>query len=502
MTEPVRLRVRSHGSFQIEFKIDYELSAARETRYTVNTYIFVPHTLGINVHTYSNHDYHRDVQNYVRLRTPLFRLDELPKDPQSPVANIEHILGDHNWARSEKDQQRLVTNLKLVRPVLNASLRAHLRNALRARRKAASTGEGQDCLRTALEDTVRLGDEYVDRLRQLEGQLSAQPDAIRVYEAFLLVDEAVSLIYEDALLWSYRIAEKYLRDDARCRERLRKAIAREINYRKTRGYESILRPDSTNERYLQNSSFLKKFTTSALYLSASTEREGTALEQISFALAAGLSMVFATIVAFYSQARYGVLTFPVFVALVVGYMFKDRIKEMGRDLSEKLVRNIRYDQRTTLYTSDGSHKIGYLREKMSFIDHARLPEPVRCERRQQYPDSTVLDGKDEEIICYAKEVTVRRVSLGHLDIERSKIAGIRDIMRYDIRRYLRKTADPIEQRLTLVDGEVVAVDCHKTYQLDFVTEYRSWNGGEPAKYQHTIVHLDRDGITRVQRVDN
>ncbi len=52
------------------------------------------------------------------------------------------------------------------------------------------------------------------------------------------------------------------------------------------------------------------------------------------------------------------MSLRVFLALVVGYMFKDRIKETGRGLSERWIRNIRYDQRTTLYTPDEHKKIG------------------------------------------------------------------------------------------------------------------------------------------------
>ena len=82
-------------------------------------------------------------------------------------------------------------------------------------------------------------------------------------------------------------------------------------------------------------------------------------------------MVFATVVAFYSQAKYGTLTFPVFVALVVGYMFKDHIKEVGRSLFAKCAPYL-YDQRTVLYTPDGSHEIGHFREKMIFMNQCDL----------------------------------------------------------------------------------------------------------------------------------
>ena len=305
------------------------------------------------------------------------------------------------------------------------------------------------------------------------------------------------------MLWAYRIADKYLKRGD-CKKRLSDRTVREVDYRKQREYRSILHEDSSNERYLQTASLLKKYTTSALYLATSTEREGTTLEQFALAVAAGISMVFATVVAFYSQARYGVMSFPVFLALVVGYMFKDRIKETGRGLSERLVRNMRYDQRTTLYTPDEKEKIGNMREKMTFVEHGSLPAEVLAERARQGDYLSGLEDQYEEIICYAKEVNFKRSASRLLDLGGADITGIRDIMRYDIRRYLRKTADPVEQRYTIVDGELVAVDCHKTYQLEFVTEYGSGKEGEPLRYHHTVIHLDRDGITgtRARRLTN
>ena len=318
--------------------------------------------------------------------------------------------------------------------------------------------------------------------------------------AFRQADEAVSIVYENALMWAYQISERYLMDANACLDRIRDEIRWEVEYRKARGCKSILREDSDNEEYLQITSALKKSTTSALYLSTSIRREGTTLEQVSFAIAAGLSMVVATLIAFYSQALYGTLTFPVFVALVVGYMFKDRIKEIGRNLFARYVRNLLYDRRTILHTLDGAHELGHVREKMTFIDRSNLPQAVLAQRNRQ--DETRLDyeAPDEQIIRYAKEVTIERNAFGHIDIEKLKITGIRDIMRYDIRRYLRKMANPIQCHHMLVGEELVEISCRKTYQMDFVTEYRSRNDEESFHYQHTIVHLDREGIIGVRHV--
>ena len=212
MAEPVRLRVRSHGAYQLEFKIDYELSLAEETRTSINTYIFVPHSLGINSRTYFNQDFHRDIQNYVRLRTPRLSLDALSTSPASPLVDSERIVTIGGSVETERHQYHLINNLKLMRPVLNASLRAHLR---RAQRRASHPPDSRDAsisLQPSLDEMITHARGVIDRFRQLGRRLEEDGNIERVISAFSMVDEAVSLVYEDALVWAYQLAERYLKD--------------------------------------------------------------------------------------------------------------------------------------------------------------------------------------------------------------------------------------------------------------------------------------------------
>ncbi len=93
-----------------------------------------------------------------------------------------------------------------------------------------------------------------------------------------------------------------------------------------------------------------------------------------FSIAAGVSMIFATLIAFYAQAYYGPFTLPVFLALVIAYMFKDRIKEQGRAYSANLLSRRLFDYRTIIQTQDGKYRLGNVREKMS---HANSDEQYR-----------------------------------------------------------------------------------------------------------------------------
>ena len=109
---------------------------------------------------------------------------------------------------------------------------------------------------------------------------------------------------------------------------------RETAHRTLRGYGSVLKIGDENETYAFRASVIKKYVSEVLHLTIDAQHEGKGIEQVLLAFAAGISMVFATEVAFYFRSVYGSFTFPAFVALTVGYMFKDRIKQLGQTLED------------------------------------------------------------------------------------------------------------------------------------------------------------------------
>jgi len=197
------------------------------------------------------------------------------------------------------------------------------------------------------------------------------------------------------------------------------------------------------------------------------------MKSINKALAAGIAMIFATAAAFYFQAEYGNFTAPFFAALVVGYMFKDRIKEIGRRLFLEQLHTWLYDRRIAIYTQDGHHSLGVLREKVSFIKEADLPRRIReardCDRLVQVDN----DGFGENIICYTKDIVLHAESIRKIFGKTAKITGLNDIIRYDIRSLLTKMDDPVYTRLMLKEDALQPVSVHKVYHVNLVTKYAS-----------------------------
>src|SRR6476661_4060845 len=87
-------RLDIHDRKQFEIKLEYQPSGADdETRYLVETYVFLPASLNIDAETYPRADFYADIHNYVRFKTPVMTLEEVLSSHSSPLANLEAWLG-------------------------------------------------------------------------------------------------------------------------------------------------------------------------------------------------------------------------------------------------------------------------------------------------------------------------------------------------------------------------------------------------------------------------
>lgn len=109
---------------------------------------------------------------------------------------------------------------------------------------------------------------------------------------------------------------------------LMELIRWEIAYKEAAGFQMMKKdsPDK-NRGMIFRTHLLRKYAESYLVLNANKKKDGRLAEQVYYSIAAGLSMIFATTIAFSFQQKYGNFTIPLFVALVVSYILKDRIKE-------------------------------------------------------------------------------------------------------------------------------------------------------------------------------
>jgi hypothetical protein len=172
-------RLEPHDSNQLELKLAYGIeSAERHQRYRVETFIFVPTTLGLSAKTYTAERFYEDTTGFIRLKTPTVALASLADpclagdwfDPLSE--RLDALLG--GAARPDGSTSR---RLKLMGCIFRRSLRSEMLDILERfdRLAPASTSEGaagdSELSEELLADSrfsVREGDAYATLDEQSE----------------------------------------------------------------------------------------------------------------------------------------------------------------------------------------------------------------------------------------------------------------------------------------------------------------------------------------------
>jgi hypothetical protein len=259
---------------------------------------------------------------------------------------------------------------------------------------------------------------------------------------------------------------------------------------------------NNNKDLIFRLSALKKYAESDLFINAKKKRDGILAEQIYFSLAAGLSMIFATAIAFSFQQTYGNFTMPFFVALVVSYMLKDRIKELGRYYFSKKLSTKYYDNKTTISVKD--KEIGFSKESFDFISEENIPrEVIKVRNRIPLVEADNRYSK-EKIILYRKIVQLNRKLLD--ESNNYDIDGVVEIVRLSLMSFMRKTDNPEVPLYILNENKnenptwsVEKIIGIKNYYLNIILQYKHDDEENNIRYR---VGFNRDGINSIQEMKN
>lgn len=502
MLETIQQSAISHDRYQVELKLDYQLDQGKETHYQISTYVFVPRSLGITEDSYPKNELYRDIKNYIRIKTPQMSLRDLIDDDLSPLSLVQQVIHRPGWYLKAAQNEQIIHALRLFGAMFKSSLREHI-NLVERRIKLAAPGLSihplvGNLIDELIVETEKIGAHY----RTLYAEFNTPYVKRDVFLAHLLVDEYISLLIEEGATEMFRVVSQHYEGTNRVHygQRLSEIVDRETAHRSMRGYDSVLRVDDDNEVYAFRSSVIKKYVSEVLHLSIEAQREGKGIEQVLLAVAAGVSMFFATAVAFYFQSVYGSFTFPAFVALVVGYMFKDRIKQMGQTLfAGKLQANL-FDRRIHIKTLDGKYKLATLREKITFMRESDISPEVRAARQKDPFADLDNDQKGETVICHTKDIILNTDLFRRAFAGLPKTSGLNDIIRYDIYRYLRKMDDPVEETLLLHDARLEVVHAQKVYHINVVSQYSSASFRNKKVYKRMRLVLSRLGIKRIEHI--
>jgi len=481
--------IRVRDLHQFEIKLNYPLSRDRSVRiYDLECYIFVPHGLGVHRATYSKARFYDDLQTHIRFKTPAVSLTNLGEGPDGPLAKLAASARTLHESKGDAQLGAFEYRLKLFCCILQSSLREFVGFI----RTTVDREDRDRAVRQYLAAAKTITKSY----RALRPQVILPAVPAHAHAIYAFGDEYVSLLVERNAYDLLRHLHETDGPGWRARgKKIMDLIAREVDYRESRRYRSIPSDRGDNEELIFRRNVLKKYMQKVLFLDTRTRDEGKVIEHSLFGIAAGISMLFATVVLFVSQSLYGPLTFPVFVALVVGYMFKDRIKEILRVYFSRMVSGVLFDHKTRIY-SDPRRPIGYCRESFDFVDEAKVPERVMKIRAREHITEIESDWVIEDILRYRKRIKLssRAISAVYSDIDTD---GINDIMRFNVAEFTRRMGNPRKELFVLDDDGYRKVKAERVYHLNMVLRY---GGEDRAMYKRLRIVLNRRKIKRIETV--
>lgn len=473
--------IKIHDDFSIEIKVGFLVDDNKEVNdFSMNMWVFIPNSLDINKYTFSKQDFYRDVKSNIRLVTPSYELDEIANTENLPFKllyeSFEFALADAIQANIDDFE----THIKMFQSILKSSLRDTVN-------EITKTEHRSELIRNFKKNVALIATNY----RKMGCLIPESENKIREFYSF--GDEFMSNQIE---LHSLKILKGFTTIE-KDKKQILTLINSEINYKKAHKIPVVEVNSSTlNRDLISRFSTLKKYMESQLFLKKNVKEDGALVRQFYYSVAAGISMFFATIIAFSFQQKYGNFTLPLFIALVVGYMLKDRIKELSRFYFSQKLDSKYYDNRTEI--SFKKILLGWYKESQTFIKEQNVPQEIIQLRSR----SAILEAEnrmnDEKIILYRMRVQLDKKEINKANIY--PIPGVNNIIRFNLTPFLTKMDDPYIPLYVPdeLDGqtEYKIIKGEKIYYLNLILQYESQNQLNLKRYR---IAFNREGIKNLEK---
>jgi hypothetical protein len=480
--------LKIHDKFTLEIKTAFVgRNPNGENQFNFKSWFFVPSSLDINSHTYSKDVFYRDLKVNTRLITPVFTLEEIVSGENSPLLSLEKAIVNLD-VNSPQSFNEYEYQLKMFNSILKSALRQTILKIT-----SQAKHEFADIL---LESSIEYCKIISTRYRALEPQLIQKKVNDFTLEIFLFGDEFMSFLIESHCFKLVKRLEIQNNKHTRIYiTQLLVLVEAEIAYKKGRGYQIVEKESAdNNRRTVFKRGVLKKYFESELFLTVQKKEDAFVVKQFIYSIAAGISMIFATVIAFSFQQKYGNFTMPFFTAVVVGYMLKDRIKELGRYYFAHKFSSRYYDLKTRLKINN--HFLGWCKDGFDFIDEQNIPSYI-LEKRSR---SSLLEADNkynkEEVMLYRACVKTDNSIIQKYN--KYEVEGLNRIIRFNLKSLTGKMDNPVLPLFMMNENaEMDIANGEKVYYLNIILEL----GDDDTKELHRyLVCFNRDGIIEVKNL--
>lgn len=476
-----------HDRTHLEFALDYPVDASRAGAwFQWDAYFFVPKSLFLNESTYQKETIYEDLRSHVRLGVPVLSLEDLTGAP------LEKVMS----ALQESDDEKTIIELRLFACIVRAAARACQERLSDLVQSHADEQGIRSASKTLVSRFGRVTTAWRDVL-PLAKRRSAE-----VAEAARWCDEDISRVIETILSWlAIELDQDY-------GERVAGVVAAgavaEARYRADRGYDGVGSGEASKrdiEHLEYRRHVLKRFTSSVLWLSQEIKQAGRITLHVFYSVAAGIAMGFAVLAAAY-HGQWGASTISNVwawaIAVVVAYIFKDRIKAVLQTVFSKWIARRFPDRRWTLRDRERDRVLGAIVERSGFIAHNTMPPDVRARRYGAKPNPLEVQTRPEDILWHQKVIKMNAKQIRRLD---PRFASLKEIFRLDLQRWLNHTDDP-KQRIVFADpveAKVYSANAPRVYNIGIVYRLIS-DTNRTAPWRRARVVVSRKGIVRIDHI--
>ena len=463
--------LKKHGSKQIELSGYFEISKeSPKVLYEINMWIFIPASLNNN--SYSKEEFFDDFNSYTRYNAPNLTLNSLndflnPKNPLTRLQNISHTKDNFNLI--EYELKTLLNILKVASIKELATLEAMSRFS---RYEAERNAEVQI-------------EKLEDILNKLQKISKTSPSIFStIYNLSL---EGVSLRIEKSLYRMYQLFPNK-------RTFIISKIDTQRFFREEMGFKSITTDDENlNSQVIYREHLIKKWSESIMYITMEKSKTLGGIGHIFLGSAAAIAMLIAGIITILTARWLGQNSFYWFLTAMLAYSLKDRIKEILKAIFLRKMSTLFSDRVNDIVAPRNRHRCGKSKESVSFPKFYNITSDVKTLR---FNDKHDLDIKkyQEDIIHYKKSVTIRTKTLYK---KHSRLFGIKEIMRFDFRRWFHKM-DKKTERCFMPKGESLApVKGDREYHFTLIIKVRNNNKTTLERYRiiansHKIRKIEKE----------
>lgn len=480
--------IKIHDQYSFELKLGYSPKKKEAVSdYQVDTYLFLPDMLDINQYTYDKKAFYNDLKVNVRFITPICLLKNMLTCDVNPYEPLKKACNKLAGNTRSKNIQEFEFQIKMFCSIFTSSLSKEISH-IRRNRKSRDVNY---LINSFVENMELIKVQY----RKLRKILNVPTISQKHYLIYLFGDEFISNATEKYLfILLSMIQRKELKIEQDQIDFVLESISKVSNYRKQQGYLLPVE-DQSNEELIYRRSVLKKYIQNVLFLNTRYKKEGKVAEQLLFGLAAGVSMIFATLVVFYVQKKYGNFTMPLFMALILSYMFKDRVKVLFGAYFKQFLHLFYFDHKTNFY-SDRGQKVGYYKESANYISEKDVSSKIMRLRNRQHITDIENNWMGEKILLYQKKTKLYSKNLFNI-FHDYEISGINDISRINVQRFSQKMDNPKTKVYILKHNERKKFDARRVYHINIVMKFKLKND---AYYKRYRMILNRDGIKRIEKV--